>query len=1133
MADKTNSVLLDAVMEISKHVGKRESPLPTAERIIVAFCKVLSGEYKAEAKDEVDAACECARSAGIDISALSGALMEYIDTTSEAPYMADLYVKKKLKEAQNLAEKNSRDFVGLDLLLQCIFSDPTGAIKKALGGDEPKNGSAAAPAGESKKEECAKTEPGSKAPEAEKQSAPAGGKAQVAELTKKVKELRATLLESVMGQDNAVNIFVNGYFQAEMLTLTDKERTRPRATYLFAGPPGVGKTFLAESAAKALGLPFKRFDMSEYAMSFSSMDLVGSQGGKPGVLTRFVKGCPKCVILFDEVEKAHLNIIHHFLQVLDAGRLTDASTNDTVSFKDAILIFTTNAGKQLYETSDSGDFSDTSRKVILGALQNDINPMMGVPYFPAAICSRFASGNVVMFNHMSAHHLRKIAKKEVLRHARNFRAEVGIDVNIAESVFSTILFAEGGAADARTVRGRAEAFFDSEIFELFRLVNSEKVKTGIEDIEDITIDIDLPEGEGEITELYHGKDTADVLVFAPQNTVEACRAHSCGCDFHGAQSVAEATEILKSADVDFAMIEFGRAGGEYLNIEDESSAARDFFQFVREHNADLPVYLLTDGGDEYSSEEVTSFLRQGARGVISLADGAEPFGDVMGELCEMIDQQKAMSALARANKALTYESAQTLSEDGKHACIKLFDFALDVAVSAEDSGSVLSGVSKPTVKFADVIGASDAKEELAHFTDYLKNPKKYMGTGARAPRGVLLYGPPGTGKTLLAKAMAGECDVTYIAAEGNQFLKKYVGEGPEKVHELFRVARKYAPSILFIDEIDAVAKERTGADNSAGRDEVLTAFLTEMDGFKNDPARPVFVLAATNYSVEPGNGKSIDGALLRRFDRRLFIDLPKREDRVRYLKMKTADANVYSLSDEQIESIAVRSTGMSLASLESVLDLAMRMTLREGSLKVTDSILDEAFETFNSGEKKDWDISQLERVARHEAGHAFLYWHSGQTPSYITVVARGDHGGYMQHADNEGKAIYTKDELLSVIRTSLGGRAAEILYYGREQGISTGAGGDLQSATARARALICSYGMDDAFGLAVIDPAAAQSGELSVQVREAVNAILAEQTEEAVRILAENKDKLDALVSALLEKNHLTGKELEELFSEQ
>ena len=300
-----------------------------------------------------------------------------------------------------------------------------------------------------------------------------------------------------------------------------------------------------------------------------------------------------------------------------------------------------------------------------------------------------------------------------------------------------------------------------------------------------------------------------------------------------------------------------------------------------------------------------------------------------------------------------------------------------------------------------------------------------------------------------------------------------------------------------------------------------------MDGFKNDISKPVFVLAATNFDVEPGSPKSLDPALMRRFDRRVYIDLPNRDDRIRYIKLKASQNPIYAISDEKIDNIAVRSTGMSLASLVSVFELSLRTAIREGDLKVTDDAFEEAFETFTSGEKKKWDIRELERTARHEAGHAFVCFDSGETPSYLTVVARADHGGYMRYGDNENKGSYTKEELLSRIRTALGGRAAEIVYYGEKDGVSTGARGDLQSATNMAQHIICTYGMDEEFGLATIDPQTAKTGELSSQVRTAVNRILSEQLKNAIELIENNRPAMDALVEALISQNHLSGSQIE------
>lgn len=1113
----------------------------TAEKFTLVVLHMLKNEsIVSQQSDELMPALPLRNMAGFSIDAAIEQLTAYVQAPQEEPYAGVIHMQKILLSVEMAAKQAQLDTLDCAMVFAGIMDNPPAKVREVLPIDALIAAMPASTGSTQKPSEqgdvvavFGKPTPGTPSAAAAAPAAPSGNpKMDISELTAKVKHIQDFLLSRIYGQDNAVSVFTTGYFQAELLAMTDKKRVRPRATFLLAGPPGVGKTFLAEQAAEALGLPFMRFDMSEYADHEANIEFCGSdkvyKNGKAGNVTSFVEANPKCLLLFDEIEKAHLSVIHLFLQMLDAGRLRDNYTDTEVSFSNAIIILTTNAGKQLYDNAESGDFSGLSRKVILNALQKDINPTTGAPFFPAAICSRFASGNVVMLNHIAAHDLREIAKREVRRHASNFEQEIGINVEIDEQVYTALLFAEGGTADARTIRSRAETFFDDELFELFRMIAAEDKDGRIEDLDVIKVGVELPKDDPELSVLFGSPDRQKVMVYSGTDTAATCRAKCGDCDFLNAQDIGTANGLFVNNDIHFILVDMShgvRSTQNYLNIEDVDSAARDFLWYVRASHRDVPVYLLETPAQSFNAEEKISFLRLGVRGIVRMDD---TFAATIAEISEQLHQQNSMNNLARANKVVHYETAQYLADGGKTAHIKLFDFEMSVAVDAEDSKNILSNVSKPNVRFDQVIGANDAKKELQYFVQYLKNPKKYMSTGVRPPKGVLLYGPPGTGKTMLAKAMASESDVTFITAEGNQFLKRYVGEGPETVHELFRTARKYAPSILFIDEIDAIAKERTGSDNAVG-EETLTALLAEMDGFKNDPSKPVFVLAATNFDVEPGSSKSLDAALMRRFDRRVFIDLPDRNDRIRYMRMKIEGHPAFEISEEKLDNLAMRSTGMSLALLESVFELALRSAIRDGNAKVTDAVLDDAFETFNHGEVKTWNESELDRVARHESGHAFLCWQSGETPSYLTIVARGDHGGYMRHADNSDKMLSTKEDILAKIRTSLGGRAAELVYYGQQDGMSTGAAGDLQAATYYAQRIVCAYGMDAEFGLAVVDSKAMQVGSIAPEVRAVVNRILAEQMDKAVQLIEQNKAAIDALVDVLKVKNHMTGPEIDEL----
>ncbi len=953
----------------------------------------------------------------------------------------------------------------------------------------------------------------------------------LATVVQRTDAVKGYLSERIFGQDHAISTFVSGYFQAELSALTQQKRSKPRATFLFAGPPGVGKTYLAEQVAEVLKLPFMRFDMSEYADKEANIEFCGSdkvyKNGKEGNVTSFVSENPRCVLLFDEVEKAHLNVIYLFLQMLDAGRLRDNYTDEEVPFTDAIIIFTTNAGKRMYE-DESINLSTVSRKNILRALGADINPITNSPLFPPAICSRFASGNVVMFNRMGADYLLRIAEREMDKQMTGIGKNTGLTIAPNALLPYVILFGEGGKADARTITGKSGSFVFAELYELFRLMNADNSKYKIENLQKIEFNVHLPRAK-KIRSLFQKEGRSGVLVFADKATCSRCRDMIDSVDVYVASSVRRAKEVLEKHDISLILCDVAcrpRGKNTVLNVADELSVGRDFFHYACER-VNLPLYVLGTDARVIGKEELGTLMEDGAAGLVYLRKDEEyDLNQVVQSYTEKAYQRTSLLELTRANKVLRYKTNQSISKDGKIATIGIFDFALTTAVDAEDTGGIVDNVSRPDVRFSDIIGAEDAKSELSYFIEYLKNPAKYMRKGVKAPKGILLYGPPGTGKTMLAKALAGESDVTFIRAEGNQFLKRYVGEGSQSVHELFHTARKYAPSILFIDEIDAIAKERGGS-NTENTGDVLTSFLTEMDGFQTDKDRPVFVLAATNYNVDAGTQRSLDAALLRRFDRRIYIDLPKKQERIAFIDYKLGKIENHAVSAAQRENLAIRSTGQSLADLDSVFEMALRNLIKTEELVLTDAILEDAFETYQSGDKKTWNKDELLRTAYHEAGHALLCWISGEKPSYLTVVARGSHGGYMQYGDTESKGTYTKPELLARVRTALAGRAAEIVFYGYENGVSTGPSADLRSATNTVRSMICSYGMDETVGLGCVDLTEVAGSPYYAQIMERVNQQLAQQLQLTVEIVQKNKKAVQALVEALMERNALKEDEID------
>jgi ATP-dependent metalloprotease FtsH len=1043
------------------------------------------------------------------------------------------------------AAKAGGDIVSALNILKTLFASPTPMIKAVLNKPEP--------------EEALPPTP-QEAPPAHK---PEATGVWLPELTRRIRDMRYALLEKVHGQDHVVHAFAEGMFSAEVLATADEKRRSPRAIFVFAGPPGVGKTFLAEQAAGALSVPFKRFDMSSFADHQAQTNLIGFapsyKDAKPGLLTVFVKENPHSILLFDEIEKAHLNTIQLFLQVLDAGTLHDDFLDENISFKDTILIFTTNAGRQLYEGETRANASALPRQTLLNALETDLHPQTGKPFFPGAICSRLATGYPMMFNHLQAYDLERISAGEFSRLSALFRKQYKIRIEIGEQLPALLLFAEGGQADARTLRAQTELFFKNEIFKLCRLWDT-SLEAALEKLESIRFELDIQSLSADVSVLFKNSARPEILFFGSASQAKKLRKQLPHILIHDTYDNEKAVQIMSEQPVSFVVMEL--SGGDSLppgtdptetrriwdavilnrgtlyafdNVPAAAKflrASRDFFKTLRQRLPDIPVYLLESENFRIDGELLIAFVRMGARGKLSFPqeEVSEVFAEEVAKICEQTYLQNVAANLAKQRLALSFETAPKLSGNQKQVCIRLRELLVRRTLFAEDAKEVLDEIEKPRIRFDDVIGATDAKEELQFFVNFLKTPGKFTALGLKPPRGILLYGPPGTGKTLLAKALAGESEVAFISAVASSFVTKYQGSGPEAVRDLFKRARRYAPSIVFIDEIDAIGRTRDSSQAGHGEEMALNALLTEMDGFAADPKRPVFVLAATNFGVEEGKSRmgTIDAALTRRFDRKILVDLPNKADRQCYLETRLGKHKNSFVTATMVGRLAGRSTGLSLANLESVLEQASRMAAKENK-PLSDELLEEAFELSRHGGKKDWGYEYLERVARHESGHAYLCFLSGRTPSYLTIVARGDHGGYMEHADEESPPLKTRDELLARIRVSLGGRAAEIVYYGEEDGISSGASGDLSGATRIARAMICAYGMDESVGMAALSEEEATRGPMAEKITLRISEIIRKELEKTIRTISGGKPHIDRLVAQLLEKNKLTKEEIEEI----
>ena len=440
------------------------------------------------------------------------------------------------------------------------------------------------------------------------------------------------------------------------------------------------------------------------------------------------------------------------------------------------------------------------------------------------------------------------------------------------------------------------------------------------------------------------------------------------------------------------------------------------------------------------------------------------------------------------------------------------------------------------IKFDDVAGEDEAKENLQEVVNYLHDPSKYKDIGASMPKGILLVGPPGTGKTMLAKAVAGEANVPFFSMSGSEFVEMFVGMGASKVRDLFNQAKEKAPCIVFIDEIDAIGQKRSGGQYGGNdeREQTLNQLLTEMDGFEGNNG--VIILAATNRP------ESLDPALTRpgRFDRRVPVELPDLKGREEILKVHARKIKV--AEDVDFSKIARMASGASGAELANIVNEAALRAVRDGRRFATQADLEESIEVVIAGyQKKNAIMTDHEKkiVSYHEVGHALvaaMQTHSAPVQK-ITIVPRTSGAlGYTMQVEEGNHYLMTKEEIENKIATFTGGRAAEEVVFGS---VTTGASNDIEQATKLARAMITRYGMSDEFGMVALetvtnqylggDASLACSAETQTKIDQQVVALVKQQHEKALKILADNRAKLDELASFLYEKETITGEQFMEI----
>jgi len=762
----------------------------------------------------------------------------------------------------------------------------------------------------------------------------------------------------------------------------------------------------------------------------------------------------------------------------------------------------------------------------------------------------------------------------------------------------------GARIDARQLRSEVERFVKSELFKFCSLFESQRVERILDEIDDVlfTVDPAAIEDYPDIRRLFVNPGKPTLLLVADDGFVSRCREALPEFDWLCAATQEEVVSHLAAHEVDLVLLDLwvsvgsGEAGGGSSAVlrsgtgsDDQAPAGRldhvplsaraldrgrVILETIRKRFADIPVYLLSFQAERRGKAEKTICVDErydtderpggavrrravdeelflacvragGARGMIATEyDGVsetgaeERFAEALRSVLLRLFREKIAAHLAHRRQCLEFDTTARMNESARHLGIWARGFRLHRVIEAEDIGVLVRDVERPLTRFDDVFGATSAKDSLRFVVDWLKNPKRYAGLGLRPPKGILLTGPPGTGKTMLARALAGESNCAFVAESGGNFITKWQGSGPENMRKLFQRARKYAPAVIFIDEIDAIGKTRSGVSHTEVRESTLNTMLTEMDGFGSTTAAPVIVLAATNLPDK------LDPALKRRFDREIRVEKPDRAARLGFLERTFERLSKSKVTAETLESIANQSVYMTIADLGRVVQEAGVMAALASS-PVTDEILLEAFEKQRMGEASPCrDPEKLLRIARHEAGHAVVAWKSGMPIYQVTIIGRGGAGGYVEpRHDVEGQELHTKEDLLRDIRVSMAGRAAELVCYGREGGLSIsvgapiaagGNGGDLPTASRKAIQMVRVYGMEKEIGQLAIDELAEQYSQRPLAERTLLLAerIVSEQLDAAKTVIEDNRAEFDRLVDELMKHNRLDETQLVNLLGE-
>jgi len=959
--------------------------------------------------------------------------------------------------------------------------------------------------------------------------------------------MATTLNQTVLGQEQAVAMLGDAWFKSQIATAEG-----PRGIFTLLGPPGVGKTLLAEQFAQRMNefvgaaqggqVAFRRFDLAEYAGPQAHEQLFGVakfyKESRPGTLTGFVHEHPVAVILLDEIEKAHPITLQSLLAVLDKGEAEDKSLEQTVSFRQVWFVITTNLGQDLFSaTNRAGVLSGATVSSdllldVLTATRGD--PREGRPDTPGLspeMVSRLAKGGVVVLNKLEIRHYMSLVMRTF---AARFAGGEVPRVTLTDEVAFLLVLSLLPRIDARRVTARANEWSAQVVQDAWEACSEAVCATGHGDL---TVTLRCGDAAKAWMDSHMGGAPVRILLIDEDDHVRALLAREAehlGIEVCRASHEDDQVEAIRHFKADLVLLD--------LCIDELPDSPRvdtgtAILGNLRSARPDLPVWLFAENAGQRATFGTAGdriVRRGGARGFLpasaDLTTGAE-IDNFLARFREIIQDfryDRVMRAFQRAHKNIALRLSYRWLPQERTIVAEVAFAREEVVFSAADRRAAIQFSGIPEQRFADVVGLERAKKRLSQIVAWLRDPGALTVLGGTLPRGFLLAGPPGTGKTLLARALAGEAGLPFLALAASELQSMWVGESEARIRELFARAQEYAPAIVFIDEIDGIARARTGLEQQHTAS-TLNQLLACMDGFKPGD-RPVFVLAATNHP------DSLDRAILRpgRFDEVVPVDLPNAKARRRFFELRLAKVKHEAGLD--LDRLVGQTGGSSPAELDRIVREAIYACVAAGRATVTATDLADAIRLVRFGaESQEIKLSEKDRrtTAYHEAGHAVLHLRLfPELPiDWLTIVPSENKAlGFLAWRPDEESHSQTVDAVECRLAVMLAGREAERLVGG-DSAVTSGASSDLQRATGLAAAAVGAWGFDRVWGPVV--HGALPEGKTSVSLDERVRDWLERARERTVAELVAHRDMLDALANALMTRESLDGDEIKVILDDR